>query len=86
MVRIDPLNKCFMIVFWLVILSVIGFFIASIFMKTSDEGSEVSDSVVKIKFASSNAEVKLKSYVSNDDGHADETERYVLELYSGECV
>lgn len=80
MVRIDPLNKCFMAIFWIVILATIGFFIGSIFMKSSNE--EDSDSVVEIKFANSNRVVKLRSKVSDDDEDGD-GERYMLELYNG---
>lgn len=86
MVRIDPKNKCFMAIFWIVIVGVIGFFIASIFIKFSSNDEEGTDSVVEIKFRSSRAVVKLKSYVPDNDDVDDDNkqERYLLEVYNGE--
>lgn len=86
MVRIDPTNKCFMAIFWIVMFGSLGFLIATIFIKSSNEGSnDSSDSVMEIKFSRSKTLVKLRSNVSDDYDDADDKERkrYVLEIYNG---
>lgn len=68
--RIDPGNKCFIIVFALVVLAVIGFLIASIFIDVSGDVE-----LTKIEFAKSKFWINVKQQKSD--------KRYVVEVFNG---
>lgn len=69
--RIDPGNKCFIAVCSVVAIGVIGFFIASIFIKVG------GDTEIKtFEFKNSNFTVSVKQF--KDD------KRYAAQVYNGE--
>lgn len=68
--RIDPGNKCFIAIFAVVVLGVIGFFIASIFIDVSGDKE-----LKRIDFERSKFWVKVKQQKSD--------KRYVVEVYNG---
>jgi hypothetical protein len=71
--RIDPGNKCFLAVFATVILGVIGFLIASIFIDFSGDVE-----VKKIEFERSKFWINIKKLK--------EDKQYVLEVYNGNII
>lgn len=71
--RIDPGNKCFIGIFAIVVLGVIGFLIASIFINAVSGDVELK----KIEFGRSNFSISVKQLKSD--------KRYVLEVYDGKC-
>lgn len=70
MMRIDPGNKCFIIVFTLVVVAVIGFLIASIFIDVSGDVD-----MDKIEFGKSKFWINVKQQKSD--------KRYVVEVFNG---
>lgn len=71
--KFDPANKCFVGVFAVVILGVIGFLIASIFIDISGDVE-----VKKISFERSNFWISVKQLK--------EDKQYVLEVYNGNNI
>lgn len=67
---IDPGNKCFVGIFSVLILGVIGFFISSIFIDASKDLE-----VQKIEFGQSKFWISVKRLKAD--------KRYVLEVYNG---
>lgn len=68
--RIDPGNKCFIAVFAVFAIGVIGFFIASIFLKV---GGDIE--IKTFEFKNSNFTVSVKQF--KDD------KRYAAQVYNG---
>lgn len=68
--RIDPGNKCFIAVFATVTIGVIGFFIASIFLKIGDDIE-----ITTFEFKNSSFTVSVKQF--KDD------KRYAAQVFNG---
>lgn len=71
--KIDPGNKCFIAIFAIVVLCVIGFFVASIFIDISGDLE-----LKKIEFERSKFWINVKQQKSD--------KRYVVEVHNGKYM
>lgn len=73
--RIDPMNKCFLAVFIVVIVGVIGFFVSTIFLDIGVKSEDNSNVIQKIEFKNS------KLFINIQKPYGDKN--YLVQVFNG---
>ena len=69
--RIDPMNKCFLAVFIVVVVGVTGFFISTIFLDIFGSNSDDSNVIQKIVFKNSNLFINIQKPFGDKSYHVE---------------
>ena len=68
--RIDPMNKCFLTVFIVVVVGAIGFFVATIFLDLGGK-SDDSNVIQKIEFRNSKLFINIQKPYGDKNYHVE---------------